>query len=271
MNVSRIRRSFAIGVCLGAALHFSLSAGSVCALTITDDFEGYTAGNPLPNTPVDGSPWTNTTGSTNATADVVDDASDFFGASNGNYLSTTDAGGDKVRVDLLNLDLVDLMTLQFDFYEPATGDGNSLTVKIINGGDVLDTRFDNGVGEARSSDGNAAFAYSENAAQTFLAVMNNGVSPQSYTNPSGGVASVAPGTTDYYLGPMGGALTLFADDLAFDGAFAGPPATAVIFQTSSGGSGQEIYIDNVTVTGVPEPTTVGLLSYAGLWLLRRRR
>ena len=53
--------------------------------------------------------------------------------------------------------------------------------------------------------------------------------------------------------------------------FAGDDSYGWVFSSRTGGATQELTIDNLVITTVPEPSSLALLSLGGLLLNRRRR
>lgn len=232
------------------------------AILFSDDFDAYTAGEPLPT-----GPWGSVTPNTieaDAAMEVVYDSGDYFGQGTSNKVLHVldETSSSNTRADLANLSF-QVATLEFDFYE--TSDASGAPWRISFG---LNSSGAGNVFQVTLNSGNPG-SYSLDAMHKVQIVVNSSTETVNYADTS--VASM-----HYDLWIDGVIVTDEGSTSNIPSGFvAGDSMTAFRFTTDSGGMSQEIYADNLTLYGsavIPEPSSYALTSgLLGIAMLARRR
>jgi len=177
-------------------------------------------------------------------------------------------------------------TASFDFYT-ATDTGTALTdIAVFNNGNTISTGVANvaqAVSSTPSDPGNTNLAgvtaqleYGDSTGNPFgslsagvlwLGITNTGENTiLYYTGTPGGFGSPNPGYS--FGGPFDSGATSLAEDSYVYGSNESPNDT---LETANQNVHPYITITAETVTPVPEPGAIGLVSLAGMLLIRRRR
>jgi len=253
----------------------ALLAGSVAghAALLTVDFESDTVGsNPVANTVAPG------TASANIYCTVVDSSVNIAGTGNGVHIfDNTSLSGGSSRVGYDFSDGESAVRYDLKFARLSNGSANNFTVSMGAKGGAL-TSAGNRYFEVRLS-GNGNLGYLDNGTATTITgaiALNTSYTLSIYANDSDSVITgyetghdLAANSVDYWLDgtylATGGLKSTLSDVTT-----AGFGRAQV--SSGTGDVGLDYVFDDLTVTAIPEPATLGLVaSFAGGIMFIRRR
>lgn len=243
-----------------------------------DNFNSYTSGTALPT----GGNWVTSNNSGGGTDTVQTDLGDVFGLGTSNqYLRMQQAGGvggASANIASSALSMPDMGAISFDLSMPTTATGRiNLRLGIANSNANTAFLLQFGTGSTSGTriyaqDGSTILgSFTLGTAAHITVVYNNTDSAFSYDMGSSITGTVAANTMDIWLGSIN-----IGNDLARYTGSSLPLGTALTqfnFIGTDGTKTADMWLDNVVVQSVPEPSTTAALAVAGLVALMtiRRR
>jgi len=238
-----------------------LSRASASTVIFSEDFESYAAGANLSTN----AKWGSVSANAPNFLTVKEDTGNIFGLGTANrYLDASDTSPvELTRMDAKPSSPFQFATLEMDIYEPANISGTYWGVAVAN---AFSAQFNGGGIRTTGAGAYIPGLYTVDAEHHLSITFNNTASTQTYD----GGNSVASRTFDLWIDGV-----LVIDNAAFTGAVAaGTDLASFNLTTSSGSYSQEMYVDNIVLTTIPEPSSVGLavISFLGtFWLCRKSR
>ena len=258
-------------------LTFIMAAASTDASVIfSDNFNSYTSGNSLPT----GGNWQTSANSGGASDTVQTDTGDVFGLGAANqYLRMEQAGATaSANVASMDLTMPDVGAISFDLSMPTTAtslisfrigtansNGNTAFALQFGTGSTAGTRIY--ATTAGVATGAQLAQFDLGTSKHLTVIYNNTASAVNYDLGTSISGSLNANAMDVWLDT-----TQIGFDLAHSGGLAlGTPLTQFNFIGTQANKINDLWLDNIVVQSIPEPSTTASLALAAGFILMGRR
>ncbi len=239
------------------ALAVTTVAARAATVIFSEDFESYTVNSNL----VTNTKWGSVSANSPNFLTIKQDTGNIFGLGTTNqYLDVSDTSTELTRMDAKPTSGFQFATLELDFYETPGFTGAYWGVSLTN---AFPLQLNGGGIRTIGSGAYTPDLYTVGVLHRLSLTFNNTTSTQTYN----GSNSLASQTFDVWIDGI-----LVIDNAAFTGAaVAGTDLSTFSLSTPSSAFSQEMYIDNIVLTAIPEPSSVSLAiaSLAGVFCMYR--